>query len=66
VDSAPLRRLDIALRNICRGATSSTMGNKKSIESCLADEIIKAYKDDPSSFAVSKKGEMERIAKSAR
>jgi len=66
VDSAPLRRLDIALRNICRGATSSTMGNKKSIEDCLADEIIKAYKDDPSSFAVSKKGEIERIAKSAR
>jgi len=66
VDSSPLRRLDIALRNICRGATSSTMGNKKSVEACLADEIIKAYKDDPSSFAVNKKGEMERIAKSAR
>ncbi|MEA2054115.1 MAG: 30S ribosomal protein S7 [Candidatus Thermoplasmatota archaeon] len=66
VDSAPLRRLDIALRNICRGAISSTTGSKKRIEACLADEIIKAYKDDPSSFAVSKKGEMERIAKSAR
>jgi len=66
VDSAPLRRLDTALRNICRGAVSKTMKNKLSIEECLADEIIKASKDDPGSFAVMKKGEVERIAKSAR
>lgn len=66
VDSAPLRRLDTAMRNLCRGAVSKTMKNKSSIEDCLADEIIKASKDDPSSFAVNKKGEIERIAKSAR
>ena len=66
VDSAPLRRLDTALRNICRGAVSKTMKSKSSIEECLADEIIKASKDDSASFAVNKKGEIERIAKSAR
>ncbi len=40
--------------------------NKKSIENCLADEIIKASKNDVSSFAVAKKNDVERIAKSAR
>jgi small subunit ribosomal protein S7 len=33
---------------------------------CLSDEIIKASKNDVSSFAVSKKNDMERVAKSAR
>lgn len=66
VDSATLRRLDIALRNICRGAISKTFRNKKSIAECLADEIIHASNDDASSFAVSKKLEIERIAQSAR
>lgn len=66
VDSAPLRRLDIALRNICRGAVSKTYRNKKSIAECLAEEIINASKDDASSFAVTKKLEIERIAQSAR
>ncbi|MCD6480835.1 MAG: 30S ribosomal protein S7 [Thermoplasmata archaeon] len=66
VDCAPLRRLDIALRNICRGAVSKTFRNKKSIAECLADEIIHAANDDAASFAVSKKLEIERIAQSAR
>ena len=66
VDSSPLRRLDIALRNMSKGANSASLGSKKPIEQCLAEEIMKAAEDDPNSFAVSKKGEVERIAKSAR
>jgi len=66
VDIAPQRRLDIAIRNICIGAVNSTFKNKKSIESCLADELIKASKNDVSSFAVGKKNDIERVAKSAR
>jgi len=66
VDTSPQRRLDIALRNICTGAVNATHKNKKSMEMCLADEIIKASKNDVSSFAVSKKNDMERVAKSAR
>ena len=42
VDVAPQRRLDIAIRNICQGAVNSTHKSKKSIEACLADELIKA------------------------
>jgi len=66
VDIAPQRRLDIALRNICTGAASASHKNKKTIESCLAEEIIKASKNDPASFAIAKKNDVERVARSAR
>ena len=66
VDTAPQRRLDIALRNICTGAVNASHKNKKRIEEILADEIIKASKNDVSSFSVGKKNEIERVAKSAR
>jgi small subunit ribosomal protein S7 len=66
VDVAPQRRLDIAIRNICQGSVNATHKSKKSIESCLADEIIKASKNDVASFAVAKKNDIERVAKSAR
>lgn len=66
VDIAPQRRLDTALRNICQGALNASHKNKKSIESCLADEIIKASKNDPASFSIAKKNDVERIARSAR
>ncbi len=66
VDVSSQRRLDIALRNICTGAISKTRGNKSRIEDLLADEIIKAANNDTSSYAVSQKEEMERIARSAR
>jgi small subunit ribosomal protein S7 len=66
VDTAPQRRLDIALRNICTGAVNASHKNKKRIEDILADEIIKASKNDVSSFSVGRKNEIERVAKSAR
>ena len=66
VDVAPQRRLDIAIRNICIGAVNTSHKNKKSIEACLADEIIKASKNDVASFAITKKNDVERVAKSAR
>jgi small subunit ribosomal protein S7 len=66
VDIAPQRRLDIALRNICQGSVSTSHKNKKSIEACLAEEIIKSSKNDVASFAVAKKNDIERVAKSAR
>jgi len=66
VDTAPQRRLDISLRNICKGVVNSSHKNKKGINLCLADEIIKASKNDPASFAVAKKNDIERVAKSAR
>ena len=66
VDIAPSRRLDLAIRNICKGAVASTHKNKKPIEACLADEILLAANEDISSFSISRKEELERVAVSAR
>jgi small subunit ribosomal protein S7 len=66
VDISPQRRLDMAIRNICLGSVTASHKNKKSIESCLADEIMKAAKNDVTSFAVAKRNDKERVAKSAR
>ncbi|MGF3553660.1 MAG: 30S ribosomal protein S7 [Thermoplasmatota archaeon] len=66
VDISPQRRLDIAIRNICLGAVTASFRNKKRIEACLADELIKAAKNDVTSFAVAKRNDKERVAKSAR
>jgi len=66
VDIAPSRRLDIALRNICRGAVNSTYKKKTSFEQCLANEIMAAARNDINCFSISKKEEKERVAGSAR
>jgi small subunit ribosomal protein S7 len=66
VDTSSLRRVDVALRNICEGARQRAFKNPKSIAECLAEELILASKNDPKSYAVAKKEEVERIAKSAR
>ena len=66
VDVAPLRRIDIALRNIAVAAFNASKSGGKNIEKNLADELIKASNNDLSSFSVSRKNEIERVAKSAR
>ncbi len=66
VDSAPQRRLDIALRNLAEGAYSSTFKNKDSIEDCLAEELILASRGESESYGVEQKRGVERIAKGAR
>ncbi|MEM2875148.1 MAG: 30S ribosomal protein S7 [Candidatus Hadarchaeales archaeon] len=66
VDSAPQRRLDMALKNLAAGAFSSSFSSKKSIEECLAEEIVLAANNDTKSYAVARKEEIERIAKGAR
>jgi small subunit ribosomal protein S7 len=66
VDAASQRRLDTALKNLADGAFSASFSSKKSIEECLAEEIILASNNDIKSFAVARKEETERIAKGAR
>jgi small subunit ribosomal protein S7 len=66
VDTSSARRLDVAIRNICKGAVSATHKNTKPVELCLANEIMLAAKGDMNSYAVAKKEEVERIAGSAR
>lgn len=66
VECAPQRRVDIALRNICRGAYQKAFNKKKNIKEALADEIIAAYQLSMASMAISKKIELERQADSSR
>ncbi len=66
VDVSPQRRLDLALRNICEGARLASINNPKSIEECLAEELILAANHDMKSHAVSRRHELERIAQASR
>ncbi|HJL97698.1 MAG TPA: 30S ribosomal protein S7, partial [Candidatus Poseidoniaceae archaeon] len=66
VDSSPSRRLDVALRNLAKGAQQGTHKSKRTLTNCIINELSKAASDDATSFAVAKKEELERIASSAR
>ena len=66
VDVSAQRRVDLALRFIAEGARLCAFGSPKSIEECLADEIMAAARNDPSSYAIRQKEEIERIALSSR
>ncbi|RMF90368.1 MAG: 30S ribosomal protein S7 [Methanobacteriota archaeon] len=66
VDVAPKRRLDVALRFIAAGAAKSAFKKKKSLAQALAEEIISASKQDNKCYSISRKEEIERIAKAAR
>lgn len=66
VDVSPQRRIDLALRNISDGARQASVNNPRSIEECLAEELILASNNDVKSFAVSKRHETERVAQASR
>tara|TARA_B100000686_G_C16474944_1_gene804087 strand:+ start:101 stop:535 length:435 start_codon:yes stop_codon:yes gene_type:complete len=66
VDSAPSRRLDVALRNLCKGSIAATYKTTKTLKDGIISEIMKAKDGDVASFAVAKKEEVQRIAASAR
>jgi len=66
VDVSPMRRVDLAIRHITEGAFHCAFRSLKPIEECLADEIIAAANNDPKSYAIQRKEEIERIALSSR
>lgn len=66
VDVSPQRRVDQALKYISLGASAKAFKSKISYQEALAEEIILASQNDIKSLAVSKRDEVERIAKSAR
>ncbi len=66
VDISPQRRIDLALRYLAVAASRNSHKNAKSYEECITDELLLAYKGDPASFAISRKDERERVARSAR
>jgi small subunit ribosomal protein S7 len=60
------RRLDVALRNLALASLIGAFKSRKSLADALADEIILASNRDTNSYAIKKKVELERIARSAR
>lgn len=66
VDVAPQRRIDLAIRHISEGARQASENNPRSIEECLADELVLAGTHDMKSYAVAKRHEIERVAQASR
>jgi len=64
VDVSPLRRVNQAIFLLTSGARSASFRNIKTIAECLADELINAAKESSNSYAIKKKDELERVAKS--
>ena len=59
VDASPVRRLNVALRNIVHGAYDKSFNKKTKIQEALANEIIFASEGKAESFAIQKKNESE-------
>jgi len=67
VDISATRRLDMSLRNIALAALMGAFGKPKSLARALADELISTAEGDvQSSYAIKKRDETERMARSAR
>ncbi len=66
VDISASRRLDIALRNIAHATIISAFGNKRTMSEALANELLLAANADINSYALKRKNEIERMARSAK
>ncbi len=66
VDVSPLRRVDLALRNIALAAIIGSFNKKARLADTLANEIELAATGSQESYAIKRKQEIERMAKSAR
>src|SRR3989338_10767798 len=67
VDLSATRRLDMALRNITLAAIMGSFNKGKSMSQSLANELIFTGKgDQQNSYAMKKRDETERMARSAR
>ncbi|CAE6478015.1 unnamed protein product [Rhizoctonia solani] len=66
VDVSPLRRVNQSIALLTIGTRESAFRNVKSVAECLADELINAAKGSSNSYAIKKKDELERVAKSNR
>lgn len=66
VDISPLRRVTMTLRLMVQGSYDKSHNKKAKIEEALADEILKAYRNEPDSYVMAKKKDSEKQADSAR
>lgn len=66
VDCSPMRRLDLALGLLAKGAMKKSVKAKDSIAECLADEIILASNNDPKAMSIERRAVLEKQAESSR
>lgn len=66
VDISPQRRVDIALRHITELSRKASHNNPRTVDECLAEELILAAARDPKSASVKRRDEIERIALASR
>jgi small subunit ribosomal protein S7 len=66
VDVAPTVKLSESLKNLSLAIFASTFGSKKPFAQAIADELILASEGDNKGYAIKRKDEIERIAKSSR
>ncbi|MHA1974980.1 MAG: 30S ribosomal protein S7 [Candidatus Hodarchaeales archaeon] len=66
VDSAPQRRVDVALRLIADAVKKASFNNIRTFEEILADQLLMASTNNPNSNAIKRKQDIERVALSAR
>ncbi|MBI4360703.1 30S ribosomal protein S7 [Candidatus Micrarchaeota archaeon] len=66
VDISAQRRLDLALHNLAIAAVLASFDKKDTLSDALTNEIILASQNNPDSYSVKRKNEIERMARSAR
>ncbi|EHY65031.1 small subunit ribosomal protein S5e [Nematocida ausubeli] len=66
VDVSPLRRLNLSVEYLTTGMRKAAFKNTKTLPETIADELIAASRGNPNSYAVKKRDEIERVAKSSR
>ncbi len=66
VDSAPQRRVDVAIRLLANSVRKASFNNVRSVDEILADQLILAGTNNPNSNAIKRKQDIERVALSAR
>lgn len=66
VDLSPLRRINLAIFHLTKGIRTHALKSVKTLPELIAEELMHASKNSQSSWAVKKKDEIERIAKSNR
>ena len=66
VDSAPQRRVDVALRLLANTVRKSSFNNVRAVDEILAEQLILAGTNNANSAAIKRKQDIERVALSAR
>ncbi|MGI0141508.1 MAG: 30S ribosomal protein S7 [Candidatus Micrarchaeales archaeon] len=66
VDISSIRRVNVAVNNLAFSAVIGAFKNRRTLADALANELILASNNDPTSYAIKKRTESERMARSAR